>query len=426
MITYFLSVLICWAACLALYAGWLQKEKYFHLNRAYLLLTLVLGLLIPAVNWFPASAAPLAGLIPATRWLPEVTITNTPSLTGPNAPGFTWGQGLLGLYLLGCAWMTFRFFRQLFRVVVLVQSGKKTFFQEYTLVESSRVSTPFSFLGFLFRNPNQDYEPAEWQIVRDHEYAHIRQGHSLDLLLMEIIGIFCWWCPFWYGYNRALRNVHEYLADAAVIRQTPTRDYGQLLIRQCLSQPAPALAHGLRHHSQLKNRIAMMTKISSSRMALAKYFLLLPLLAVLTVACSQTDPVELKAAQVAATEEDALAQSDTLYTEVEQMPVFGDCPDLKGEELEKCSMGNLMQYLISNMKYPEEARKAKTEGMVLARFVIFDNGRVGNARIEKSVSAECDAEVLRLIGLMPNWQPGIHKGKAVNVEFALPVKFRLN
>lgn len=444
MITYFFSVLICWAACLALYAGLLQKEKFFHLNRAYLLLTLVLGLLIPAVNWFPAAATPMAGLIPATRWLPELTITNAPVLTDPGTTGLTLGQALLGLYLLGCTWMTFRFFRQLYRVAVLVNSGEKTRLPEYTLVESNRVSTPFSFLGFLFRNPDQDYEPAEWQAVRNHEYAHIRQGHSLDLLLLEIIGIFCWWCPLWYGYNRALRNVHEYLADEAVIRQLPTRDYGQLLIRQCLSQPAPALAHGLRHHSQLKNRIAMMTKISSSRMALAKYFALLPLLGFLTVACSQTEPVEMTQAQAekykptgqvidTVTTYDPDTYNETteyitsdLYQEVEQMPVFGSCPDLKGEELEKCSLNNLMQFLISNMKYPEEAKKAKVEGMVVANFVIFTSGQVGNVQIKKSVSPECDAEVVRLIKMMPNWSPGYHDGKAVNVEFSLPVKFRLN
>ncbi|MBK7408325.1 MAG: hypothetical protein IPJ40_09840 [Saprospirales bacterium] len=80
MITYFLSLMVCWAACLALYAGLLRKEKFFHLNRAYLLLTLVLGLLIPAVDWFPASTTPVEGLIQQVRWLPEVTVTNTPVL----------------------------------------------------------------------------------------------------------------------------------------------------------------------------------------------------------------------------------------------------------------------------------------------------------------------------------------------------------
>ncbi|MBK7408326.1 MAG: M56 family metallopeptidase [Saprospirales bacterium] len=351
---------------------------------------------------------------------------------------------MLGIYLLGCGWMTFRFFRQLYRVSALIRSGKKTRFREFTLVESHRVSTPFSFLGFLFWNPNHDYDPTEWQTVRAHEYAHIRQGHSVDLLLLEIIGIFCWWCPFWYGYNRALRNVHEYLADAVVIRQTPTREYGQLLIRQCLSQPAPALAHGLRHHSQLKNRIAMMTKSNSSRMALAKYVTLLPLLAVLTVACSQTEPVEVTQAQVEkykpvgqvvdtvitfypdTYEEQVKYVPSDLYKEVEQMPVFGSCPGLKGEELEKCSNTNLMKFLVANMTYPPEAKKSKVEGMVVASFVIFPNGSVGNVQIKKSVSPECDAEVVRLVRAMPDWQPGFHDGKAVNVEFSLPVKFKLN
>ncbi|MBK8492439.1 MAG: TonB family protein [Saprospirales bacterium] len=64
--------------------------------------------------------------------------------------------------------------------------------------------------------------------------------------------------------------------------------------------------------------------------------------------------------------------------------------------------------------------------MVVASFVIFPNGSVGNVQIKKSVSPECDAEVVRLVRAMPDWQPGFHDGKAVNVEFSLPVKFKLN
>lgn len=442
MIGYFIGVTVCWAACLALYAGLLRKEKFFHLNRAYLLLTLVSGLIIPAVDWAPASKAPGGGWITAVR-LPEVTISDVPVVSWAAAEGFDTSQFLLGLYLLGCTWMAIRFFRHLLKIAVLVRSGLRSRQHGFILVESSRVSAPFSFLGYLFWNPDFRFDAETARAVRAHEYAHVRQGHSYDLVFLEIVGIFCWWCPLWYAYNVALRNVHEYLADSAAIRQTSRRDYGQLLIRQCLSQPAPALAHGLRHHSQLKNRIAMMTKISSSRLALAKYFALLPLLGILTVACSQTDAVETSKAK--ATNYQPVSQlidtvitydpetyvesveyfKSDLYMQVEQMPVFGSCPGLKDEALTECSNKNLMEYLVSQMRYPPEAKKAKVEGVVVASFVVFTSGHIGNIQIKKSVSPECDAEVKRLISGMPDWQPGMQDGKAVNVEFNLPIKFKL-
>jgi len=418
MITWFLSVMICWAACLALYAGLFRREKFFLLNRIYLLFTFVLGLLIPAVNWFPASAAPAGAFMEIANWLPEISISGRQAAPQTAVQGLNFSLIIIGAYLVGCLWMFVRLMRHLSRVISLVWSGKRTRHPGYTLVESPQVSAPFSFFGYLFWDSGHDYDPEEIHAVRAHEFAHIRHGHSLDLLLLEVAGLFFWWCPFWYAYNRALRNVHEYQADAAAVRRIPTRNYGQLLIRQCLSQPAPALAHGLRHHSQLKNRIAMMTKIRSSRMALAKYFTLLPLLALLSIACAKPEPGDVAGAGLTTV-------TDTIYTQVEQMPVFGSCPGLEGEELMDCSFHNLQQYLVSNMKYPDAAKKAGTQGMVLASFVVSEKGQVENVKIKQSLSAECDAEAIRLIGLMPNWQPGMQDGKTVKVEFVLPFKFML-
>ncbi|MBK6621042.1 MAG: M56 family metallopeptidase [Saprospirales bacterium] len=445
MIAYFIAVSVCWVACLALYAGLLRGEKFFHLNRVYLLLTLALGLLIPLIDWFPATGSPQTGWISQVIWLPEVTVSDISPKNWPVGEKISFADILLGIYLTGCAIMTARLLRYLWQLAALIRSGVKTREKGFTLVETDRVSTPFSFLGYLFWNPALDFDPETARTVRTHEEAHIRQGHSMDLLALELIGIFAWWCPFWYAYNRALRNVHEYLADSAAIRQISTRDYGQLLIRQCLSHPAPALAHGLPHHSQLKNRIAMMTKSNSSRLAVAKYFTLLPLTALLSVACAQTEPMDMVVHTPPAMNQPVSQLIDTvitydpatyvetmevfktdIYAQVEQMPVFGSCPDLKGDALANCSNGNLMQFIVSQMRYPKEAKKAGVQGMVVASFIVLKSGQVGNIQIKKSVSTECDAEVRRLISEMPAWQPGTIEGKPVAVEMSLPIKFKLD
>lgn len=416
MIAYFLAVTVSWAACLALYAALFRGEKFFHVNRAYLILTLALGLIIPLVEW-PETAVPVqANWIGEAIKLPEFTLRPDAQQGGEMDPI----QWILMGYLLGSAWMAIRYLNQLFKLALLVRNGKISRQFGYYTVADKRVNSPFSFLNFLFWNPALDEDPDSARTIRSHELAHIRQGHSIDLIFVEITGIFFWWNPLWHAYSHAIRNIHEYLADEAAIRETTARDYGLLLIRQCLSPSAPVLSHGLKNHSQLQNRIAMMTKSNSPKLALAKYLTLLPLLAFLLFACAQPDKEELGKPV-----EPTAKLTDSIFQEAEIMPVFGACVGLEGEALSKCSFDNLIGYLGSQLRYPEEAKAAKVEGQVVVSFVVLASGQVDQVKIIKSLAPSCDAEVERLVREMPVWQPGETNGKPVNVELKLPVQFRL-
>jgi TonB family protein len=441
MMSYLLAAAGVWLVFMGWYALALRREKLFVLNRAFLLLTPALALLIPA--WPVALAAPDS---PAGQWiqavyaLPVFTVGEAAD-SGPLnhtdwlRPALLWG------YAMGCTVFAARFMRQLLGIAALVRSGQRRRSQGVVFVESAAIQAPFSFLWFLFWPTRHSYTPRELSAVQAHERAHIRQWHSLDLLLLEVMGIFFWWCPLWYLHSRYLREVHEYLADAAALKHTPARDYGRLLIRQCLGQSMPELAHGLRNHSQLKNRIAMMTKANASRLAMAKYLLFLPLAAFSVLACSAQTEKTAPAAEANYTPRvlidtiitfDPATYKETMeivrsevYVAAEQMPVFGACPGKTGDELATCSTTNLMTYLGANMRYPEAARKNSVEGMVVAAFRVTPDGRATSAYIKKPVSPECDAEVLRLISSMPAWQPGTVDGKPVTVELTLPVRFKL-
>ena len=112
-----------------------------------------------------------------------------------------------------------------------------------------------------------------------------------------------------------------------------------------------------------------------------------------------------------------------IFKVVEEMPLFTGCDDLT------CSNEKLLDYVIANLKYPEEARKDKVEGRVVVTFVIEPNGSVSSIKVAKGLSLDCDVEVIRVIesmNFMPaHWTTGIHKGEKVRVQFALPVAFKL-
>ena len=86
----------------------------------------------------------------------------------------------------------------------------------------------------------------------------------------------------------------------------------------------------------------------------------------------------------------------------------------------------LMEYLTKNVKYPEEAHKKGVQGRVISSFVVEEDGSITNANIAKSVDPLLDAEALRVVNAIPNWTPGMQRGKAVRVKYALPFTFKLD
>jgi TonB family protein len=102
---------------------------------------------------------------------------------------------------------------------------------------------------------------------------------------------------------------------------------------------------------------------------------------------------------------------EKIFTIVEEMPEFPG-----GEEA-------LMGYLDSNVSYPTEAINKGIEGTVYVTFVVDKSGEIRNAEILRGIGTECDEDALRVIHLMPNWQPGRHQRMNVNVQYTLPIKF---
>ena len=122
----------------------------------------------------------------------------------------------------------------------------------------------------------------------------------------------------------------------------------------------------------------------------------------------------LTAAIVTCTPTTAQAQTDSekVYNSCQVMPQFPG-----GEKA-------MMEFIATNLKYPQQAVKDDVQGMVLVDFVINTEGKATDPKIVRSLSPECDAEVIRVVSLMPAWTPGQQDGKTVNVKYTLPVMFK--
>lgn len=105
---------------------------------------------------------------------------------------------------------------------------------------------------------------------------------------------------------------------------------------------------------------------------------------------------------------------DDTFIVVEEMPEYPG-----GQEA-------MMKYIASNLVYPESAADKEIEGKVLVSFVVDKTGKVIDVKIKKSVNKDLDKEAIRVVKSMPLWKPGMQAGVPQNVQFYLPVMFKLN
>ena len=106
-------------------------------------------------------------------------------------------------------------------------------------------------------------------------------------------------------------------------------------------------------------------------------------------------------------------RSSEVCTIPEQLPVFPG-----GEHA-------LLAYVAQHLKYPEQAIRDRVQGGVQLRFVVLENGRVGQVQIIKSLESHCDAEAKRVVQSLPRFIPGKVGGKAVRVWYTLPIRFMI-
>ena len=114
------------------------------------------------------------------------------------------------------------------------------------------------------------------------------------------------------------------------------------------------------------------------------------------------------------TSQQAKSKRDEIFTVVENDPEFPG------------GMEALYKYLSENIKYPQIAKENNITGRVFVTFVVEKDGSISNPRVLRDIGGGCGAEAVRVVKAMPRWKAGKQRGKAVRVQFNLPVTFDLN
>jgi len=459
------------------YVLFLRKETFYQANRFYLMLSGIMSFVIPFLHtgwvqgWFVTREV---SHIMASY---DTTALEVPITAVAGTHHISLSHLLLGLYVAGLLYFTWRFGVSIFRTVRFMADFEENDLQAFSFFGKVRVGKSL----------------LRYKAVFDHERIHVVQCHSFDVILFEVISILCWVNPLVYVLKREIRLLHEYQADEYASRMTGSKAYyAALLVSHKFGvTPESILGNSFFTRSFLKARLQMLSKESSHKRALLKYGFVAPLFLGMMVLASASIARSENLGKIEKYSEDLVFENPAprLKRDLKEVKIdltgfrsdgtvktLGDKEDMSfGEaalppppprekfipparEPEKVEASavfiaetppaetpreeifvgvetqpffpggeqEMYKFLSENLNYPEAATRANVQGRVTLQFIIEKDGSVNHPKVLKGIGFGADEEAARVVSSMPKWTPGIQNGRAVRVYYTIPIIFRLS
>ena len=417
------------ALMLVVYRLTLSRTTFHGFNRGVLLGSLALAALVPFVHFQTVSEKASA---PITQMMNDIMVyadgasqTNTAQVAEAGS-----GMSVLSIislvYLAGVVICLLRVAIGILSSEILCHRRSRALADGSHLVITDRNYAPFSWRNYIVIS-RKDYE-ANGAMIITHEQAHVRHHHSFDLILAQLFCAFQWFNPAAWMLKRSLMEVHEYEADASVLESGfDERRYQICLVRAALQGSFATTTNNFANCST-KKRIVMMNRHSTNPWARLRVLLMLPAVALsVTVASASNQDIKVAEKQNVTTviieEKNGKVDSSSI-----NLPAAPDDVFMVVEETPEFPGGTvaLLEYLRTNIKYPQDCRENHIQGRVLVTFIVETDGSITNANVVRGVDPSLDAEALRVILGMPYWKPGKQRGNAVRVQYTVPINFRLS
>jgi len=253
-----------------------RKDTFYRRNRIFLILTLLLPIIFPALKIPVLSNAvtPATPVIAMENMIsPESTYERTISDT---INTFDYNNLILWIYFTITGLLLLRIVVSLISTYRIIKKGSVKNDQFPKVIVSENQLPPFSFFPYAVI-PVEEYKNGNYIDLLDHEFAHIKQGHTFDLLLSELFIAFQWFNPFVWFIKRSIILNHEYLADHVSVNNKSVKEYQYRLLNFQTGLKHISLAHNF--NSLIKNRIIMINKKPTRKYATLKNILILPVVA---------------------------------------------------------------------------------------------------------------------------------------------------
>ena len=258
-----------------MYVLFLRKETFFVSNRWYFIIGLLLSLVLPLITFTKTIWVEPA---PVAEFYPEIipinsTITENPIQENP----IDWSLIVLSAYVVISIVIILKIGVELASFYNKIRKHNKQKTTDFTLIHSTTTENPFSFFHYIVINPNL-FSEAELQHILTHESIHVKQKHSIDVLLGKLFCALFWVNPIIWLYRKAMLQNLEFIADNETFKQIENKyEYQKTLLKVVTHQHDLSITNQF-YQSLIKKRIVMLHTNQSHQKNAWKYATIFPLL----------------------------------------------------------------------------------------------------------------------------------------------------
>ncbi|WP_270088279.1 energy transducer TonB [Sphingobacterium sp. SYP-B4668] len=421
----------------ALYSFFFKKLTFFHWNRYYLLGAIITSLLVPIGLFIDLSSHELLQEVLPTVDLSKMMDVNVVVLEEARQKWYLI-DFLSPLYwcgvLISILWLGYRVF------------------QLQRMISSKGNNLSFSFFNKIFVGKHMEHNAT----ILMHEQVHVKQGHTYDIVLIELVKLFNWFNPILSLYSKELKFQHECLADEACSEDRVA--YAELLVAHAMNVGPSRLTHEFSNDSFLKKRIMMLFRTKSKRKHKYLYLSIVPVLLMVTgstmvfntsKAKNMVAKLESKVAGVVLPITSGDMHTD--YTSVQSVVSIGtldyspydtglgkgvriSTSDSIGNELFTAvernpepveGMSVFRQWIGQNYRIPDEALDAGVNGTLQVSFIVEKDGALTHFNIKEDLGYGTGEAAIALMKRSKNWRPGVQNGRAVRVAYVLPIQLNV-
>ncbi len=472
-------------ALILAYWLFLRNEQQYAKMRGYLLGATVLSLLIPLLKlpklFFSSKmiveAAPVA----------SITMNPITAVSAEEAAISITDILLMAVIVISSVFLI-SFLRKIWYLIQLELRSEPRVLDGVQVRRADNVKGTFTFFNWIFIGDDMEDGEEDYRVILRHEQAHVRLGHSFDLVFIELFKVFFWWLPTTWFVQKELRKIHEYQADAYALRSYDVDQYSKILISSTLKSNGLSLASSFHDGLIFKRIIAMKKQAKNVSPWKVGVLSILVTFLFTMFACSEELDQEIREMgknsnavtfdQLPADMQSNLAEIKDHLTfmkvevhegdKISEMEQLSDLdPDLiqsmnvdkvngliyvaikkSGAHFDMLSDKTKMEgelftvvedlpqfkggtdafysYVLNEIRYPKAAREQGIEGQVVVQFIVERDGTLSNVETVQGIGGGCDEEAMRVIAGIPKFKPGSQRGKPVRVRMQMPVTFKLD
>lgn len=354
-----------------MYVLFLRKETFFVSNRFYFIIGLLLSLVLPLITFTKTIWVEPA---PVAEFYQETTSVNSDLIAIPIQENpIDWTIILLSAYVIISIAIILKIGVELASFFRRIQKQNKQKRSEYTLINSNSIENPFSFFSYIIINKNM-FTEEEIEHILTHESVHVKQKHSIDVLIGKLFCALFWVNPIIWLYRKAMLQNLEFIADNETFQQIENKyEYQKTLLKVVTHQHDLSITNQF-YQSLIKKRIVMLHTNQSHKKNVWKYATILPLL-VSFMLLFQIETV----AQVKENSKVATYAVSSNFSSI----LTKNTTDKELRELEKS---------FSDEKYKLKISKVKRnkEGEIIGIKLSFDSGKTYNQILERKSTEPID------------------------------------